>query len=70
MIVCREEVLGLVDACLVDACLVEDGLVEDGLEVEAFLLDALRFCGLAFLDAELDARLAEAPPLEALWRIR
>jgi hypothetical protein len=43
LIVCRDELLGLVEACLVEACLVEVCLVEDCLEVEAFLLDVPLF---------------------------
>jgi hypothetical protein len=38
LIVCRDELLGLVDACLVEAC-----LVDACLEVEAVLLDVPLF---------------------------
>ncbi len=64
LIVCREELLGLVEAWRVDAC-----LDEEGREAVACLLDALLFAGFALLDGEL-ALLAEAPPLDALWRMR
>lgn len=56
--------LGRVDACRVDACRVDACLEDDGLEVEAFLLDAL-LLGDWDLEGAL-ARLAEAPPLDAL----
>jgi hypothetical protein len=63
LIVCREELLGLVEACLEDDCL----------EVVAFLLDALLLDAplfeLALLEGAL-ARLADAPPREALCRMR
>jgi len=67
-IVCREELLGLVEACLEDDC-----LEDDCLEVVAFLLDALLLDAplfeLALLEGAL-ARLADAPPREALCRMR
>ena len=70
LIVCRDELLGFVEACLVEACLFEDCREEDCLEVDAFLLEVLRLDPplleeLALLDGVL-ALLADAPPRDAL----
>ena len=72
LIDCLEELLCLVEGllCLVEGllCLVDDCFDEDGLDVVAFRFDVLRLAVLADLEGVF-ARLADAPPRDALWRI-